>query len=188
MDVKKKQQVLPSTGSFFLRNEQECLFSVALAGSALFPIQLHGDLGIFRALTGVLIFVEVLAQSSLQVSYLVKNFSFSSLHSLLSAGRAVKATALFGFEKCPQSLCKLHERKGMTSPLLGSFASLLESELKTASTGQEGEYQDSSWSIQPIDLHRKDLQVGSGSLSNILRVTQHYSNHMSAATTLSMSL
>ena len=76
----------------------------------------------------------------------------------------------------------------MTSPLLGSFASLLESELKTASAGQEGAYQDSSWSIQPIDLHRKGLRVGSGSLSNILRVTQHYSNHMSAATTLSMSL
>ena len=68
MDVKKKQQVLPSTGSFFLRNEQECLFSVAVTGSALFPIQLHGDLGIFRALHGVLIFVDVLAQSSLQVS------------------------------------------------------------------------------------------------------------------------
>lgn len=99
MDVKKKQQVLPSTESFFLRNEQECLFSVALAGSALFPIQLHGDLGIFRALTGVLIFIEVLAQSSLQVSHLVKNFSSSS-HFLLSAGRAMKATALFGFKKC----------------------------------------------------------------------------------------
>lgn len=87
----------------------------------------------------------------------MKDFSFSSLHSLLSAGRAAKATALFGFVNCPQGLCKLHERKGMTSPLLGSFASLLESELKMASAGQEREYQDSFWSMQPIDFHRKDF-------------------------------
>ena len=127
MDVKKKQQVLPSTESFFLRNEQECLFSVALSGSALFPVQLHGDFGIFRALTGVLIFIEVLAQSSLQDSHLVKNFSFSSLHSLLSAGRAMKATALFGFEKCPRvcvNYMKEKERLALCWEVLLPFWSL----------------------------------------------------------------
>ena len=72
----------------------------------------------------------------------------------------MKATALSGFVKCPQGLCKLHERKGMTSPLLGSFASLLESELKMASAGQEGEYQDSFWTIQPTDSIEKILGVG----------------------------
>lgn len=50
----------------------------------------------------------------------------------------------------------------MTSPLLASFASLLESKLKMAFLGQKGEYQDSSWSIQQTDLHQKELGAGVG--------------------------
>ena len=45
----------------------------------------------------------------------------------------------------------------MISPFLGSCASLLKCELKMASIGQKGEYQDSSWST-----HKKDLAGDGG--------------------------
>lgn len=60
---------------------------------------------------------------------------------------------------------------------------------KMESMGQEEEYQDSSWGIQQIDLHKKDLGRGErGTLLNILWDTQHYSNQMLAATTLSLDV
>lgn len=85
------------------------------------PNPATGDLGIFRALNGVLIFVDALAQRSLQVSHLVKDFSFSSLHSLLSAGSGLQRPQLSLALLTVLRVCVNYMKERNDKPFVGKF-------------------------------------------------------------------